>query len=91
LAISNIVRKYGSENVLFVHLPEKLELDKGPNWIGSMARKEIAKAHGRLFDGFRECGLNVDDYYVIDGHPNKRGYDKIANCVLKAVAEVTHP
>jgi hypothetical protein len=88
-AIQRIVSKYGSENVLFVHLPEKSELGKGPNWIGAMARGAIAKAHGRLFDGIRECGLQLDDYHVIDGHPNARGYDKIANCIMNAATVIT--
>jgi hypothetical protein len=88
-AIASIVETYGRENVMFVHLPEKSELDKGPNWIGKIARRTIAEAQGKLFDGFEECHLNVDDYHVIDGHPNKQGYDKVASCVMKAVAIVT--
>lgn len=87
--IDEILNRYGRRNVLFVHLPEKQELERGPNWIGRLAREAIDHAHGMLFDGFRECHLTMDDYYVIDGHPNRNGYEKIASCVKKAATFVS--
>jgi hypothetical protein len=80
LAIANFMKAYGKDNVAFVHLPQKDEMN-GPNEIGMEARQSIRDAGGELYDGFKLCGLTAVDYYIHDGHPNKQGYGKIANCV----------
>jgi hypothetical protein len=80
LAIAHFIKVYGKENIAFMHLPQKDEMS-GPNEIGVEARQSIEDAGGELYDGFKLCGLTEADYHVHDGHPNKQGYGKIANCV----------
>jgi hypothetical protein len=79
-AILEMVRRYGTENVAFVHLPQKDEID-GSRELGLEARRSIQDAGGNLFDGFKLCHLTAADYRIHDGHPNKQGYSKIADCV----------
>jgi hypothetical protein len=81
LAIANFIKVYGKDNVAFVHLPQKDEMMSGPNEIGMETRQSIRDAGGELYDGFKLCGLTGADYYIQDGHPNRQGYGKIANCV----------
>jgi hypothetical protein len=79
-AIAYFIRKYGNDNVSFLHLPQKDEL-RGPSELGLQARQAIRDAGGTLYDGFTLCNLTIDDYHIHDGHPNGRGYGKIARCV----------
>ena len=93
-AISELVRIYGSENVVFLHLPQKNELGSGPDSLGLRARKAIEEAGGKLFDGFKLCNLTTADYFTNDNHPNADGYKKIAGCaagVIKELAEEKAP
>jgi hypothetical protein len=83
-AIVELIERYGTENVAFVHLPQKDEIS-GPNEPGLKARRSIQDARGHLFDGFKLCGLTSADYHVHDGHPNKQGYGKIARCVGRVI------
>jgi len=84
-AIEKFIRRYG-DRVLFVHIPQKdeIKLDR-MNPEGSLAREAIAKAGGRLADGFKSCSLNESDFYKVDGHPNSQGYEKISNCVSRSI------
>ena len=79
-AIAGLIERYGRENVAFLHLPQKNEIGRGPDALGLRARHAIEEAGGKLFDGFRLCGLTESDYYVNDDHPNVEGYTKIAAC-----------
>jgi hypothetical protein len=83
--INKMVEKYGRENVLFIQLPQKEEL-KGtilPN--GVLAQKLIRESGARYTDGTSLCGLDVSDFLVRDGHPNQKGYSKIAKCVAQII------
>jgi hypothetical protein len=82
--IAEMVARYGVGNVVFVHLPQKHELDE-PTAEGLRVRQAIASAGGQLVDGFKQCGLTPDDYFEIDGHPNPAGYNKIVVCVSRTV------
>jgi len=84
-AIAELIGIYGPKNVAFIHLPQKDELDLGPNRLGSSARRAIADAGGKLFDGFKLCQLTKADYYTNDDHPNKSGYSKIAACAANVI------
>lgn len=84
-AIADLQKRFGKGNVAFIHLPQKDEVDRGPNSLGLAARRAIADAHGELFDGFAECKLELTDYYQNDAHPNIHGYAKIAACVQRAL------
>ena len=87
-AIADLVRIYGAKNVAFLHLPQKDELDHGPNSLGLKARRAIEDGGGKLYDGFRLCQLTRADYYTNDNHPNKTGYTKIAACATGVVNEL---
>ena len=63
----------------------------GPNELGIEARQSIRDAGGELYDGFKLCGLTEADYYIHDGHPNKQGYGKIANCVGDVLLHMEAP
>jgi hypothetical protein len=72
-AIAEFIKTYGPENVAFIHLPRKEEIDSGPDVFGLKARRAIQEAGVRLFDGFKLCGLVAADYHPNDLHPNSRG------------------
>ncbi len=86
-AIAELIGLVGSENVIFIHLPKREEIANGPDELGSQARRAIQQAGGRLFDGFKLCGLTTTDYYPNDHHPNSGGYAKIAACVNSVIRE----
>jgi hypothetical protein len=86
--IAELIRIYHSENVAFIHLPQKQEIDNGPNNLGLKARRSIQEAGGKLFDGFKLCRLTAVDYYLNDDHPNSSGYAKIAACVNNVISEL---
>jgi hypothetical protein len=86
--IAELIKTYGPTNVAFLHLPQKNEIDSGPNDLGLSARRAIQEAGGRLFDGFRLCHLTVSDYYPTEGHPNSGGYGKIAACGNHVIREL---
>jgi hypothetical protein len=88
-AIGEFIRLHGPENVAFLHLPEKDEIDNGPNYLGLKARRSIRDAGGKLFDGFKLCQLTAADYYPNDDHPNRTGYAKIASCATGVMKEMT--
>jgi lysophospholipase L1-like esterase len=87
-AIAEFIKTYGPENVAFIHLPQKEEIDSGPDVFGLKARRSIQEAGGRLFDGFKLCRLVAADYHPNDLHPNSRGYSKIAACTMSVIKEM---
>ena len=88
-AIEALIKQYGN-NIVFIHIPTKEELERGhtPNPLGQLAREKIAHSGGKLVDGFNTCGLEPTDYLVNDPHPNPEGYKKIARCVDKTIQEL---
>jgi hypothetical protein len=90
-AILSMATALGSNNLLFIHLPQKDELNSGIISEGRRGRDFIHRNGFVLVDGFEKCGLNATDYHLRDGHPNSSGYDKIAECVDRSVREVFHP
>ncbi len=86
-AIAALIKLHGPNNVIFIHLPQKDETT-GPDRLGLLARRSIAEAGGRLFDGFKLCGMTPADYYSHDDHPTKDGYAKIAACVGSIIKQV---
>jgi len=87
-AIGELIGMYGRENIAFFHLPQKDEIDSGPNNLGLRARRSVKEAGGKLFDGFKLCRLTSTDYYSNDEHPNGAGYSKIAICLTNVLKEV---
>lgn len=85
-AIADLIKTYGADNVVFIHIPQKDEIHAdAPNTLGLRARRSIEEAHGRLFDGFQLCGMTPSDFYPNDDHPNVGGYAKIAACVTRII------
>jgi hypothetical protein len=82
--IGRFLTSYGRD-VVFVHLPQKDELKFGISASGAAARQAISAQGGLVFDGFERCGLTQADYHPHDGHPNRAGYAKIAQCVSDAL------
>jgi hypothetical protein len=88
-AVGELIRKYGPENIAFIHLPQKDEINnRGPNILGLNARRSIQEVGGKLFDGFKLCRLTMADYYSNDDHPNSEGYSKIALCVTTVIKQL---
>jgi hypothetical protein len=87
-AISELVNRYGRENVAFLHLPQKNEIAGGPNDLGLAARHAIEAAGGTLFDGFKLCRMTPSDYFLNDDHPNAQGYLKIATCAAEVATSL---
>lgn len=85
-AIQEMAKQLGPGNLLFIHLPQKDEVDSGPNFLGKMAREFIRQSGFSFVDGFEKCGLTSADFLIHDGHPNAQGYGKIGACVESAVA-----
>ena len=85
-AIAELVRIHGPDNIAFLHMPQKDELDHGADNLGMRARRAIEEAGGRVFDGFKLCNLTTADYFSNDIHPNDKGYAKIASCAAKVVS-----
>lgn len=76
-----LISRFGP-NIAFVHIPTKPELIADePNLFGVRIRQEISHRNSPLLDGFKSCGLYVDDFHQNDGHPNSSGYQKISSCV----------
>jgi len=88
---AGLVADLGRENVLFIYLPQKNELDTGPRSFGRQAHDFIVQSGFAFVDGRAKCGLSIRDYYERDGHPNEHGYAKIASCVQDAVATAFRP
>jgi hypothetical protein len=84
VAIVELIRKYGTMNVIFIQLPQKDEVN-GVGMPRLGARRTIEKAGGQLFDGMTLCDLTPSDYHENDGHPNEKGYEKIALCTIKII------
>jgi hypothetical protein len=88
--IADFINEYGRDNVVFMHLPQKDEMD-GPSTPGMEERRAIREAGGQLYDGFKLCNLTAADYHIRDPHPNAQGYAKIANCVSQVVRQIATP
>jgi hypothetical protein len=84
--VAGMVADLGRDNVLFIYLPQKSELETGPRSFGRKANDFIVQSGFAFVDGRAKCGLSIRDYYERDGHPNEHGYAKIASCVQDAVA-----
>lgn len=89
-AIKRLIDTYG-DRIIFVHVPHRWAVMHGISMDSVNVRNVIEENGGRLFDGFANCGLAVDDFHPNDGHYNERGYAKLSECVIKAVAMVSAP
>ena len=83
--IIRIVGSIGRDHMLLIHVPMKDEIPVGPNQLGTRAREFLSQHKITLVDGFKSCGLTLEDYYRTDNHPNQNGYQKIAACVERNI------
>jgi hypothetical protein len=83
--INKMVERYGRENVLFIQLPQKDELEGTIMRDGLLTRKLIRNVGARFADGTSLCGLNKLDFFVRDAHPNPQGYSKISKCIAEII------
>lgn len=87
--IFDMLNQYGWDNIIFVHIPQKDEINYGtPNLLGKIAISAIQESGAQYYDGFKNCNLRERDFFVHDGHPNALGYEKISNCVLDATKKL---
>jgi hypothetical protein len=83
--IEELVAQYGSD-VLFVRIPQKDEVELGRiSRHGKEVVDKIKSVNGIFFDGNSECKFEKSDYFINDGHPNEKGYEKISQCVMDAI------
>jgi hypothetical protein len=83
--IEELVAQYGSD-VLFVHIPQKDEVELGRvSSVGVEVANKIKSINGVFFDGHSECRFEKTDYFINDGHPNSKGYEKVSKCVREAI------
>ena len=79
-AIESIINKY-DDNIYFVHLKIKEEiLNKKMSYESIYAKDHIQN----LTKNYFECTFsdNLSNFYEYDGHPNKKGYESLYNCIL---------
>jgi hypothetical protein len=75
--LNNFTSKF-DEKLLFIHVTDKNESSRGKkSFMSSKAINDIKKKGGKI----SECKLTHSDFLINDGHPNKEGYKKIADCV----------
>jgi hypothetical protein len=85
--VTEMVEQIGRQNVLFIYLPQRQELSRGPDYYGKRANDFITRSGYSLMDGRAQCGLLDGDYHPHDGHPNAKGYAKIEACVRRATQQ----
>jgi hypothetical protein len=87
LSFQDLIRRYPVALVL--HLPEKHEAQL-QRWFprSQEVRQFIQNTGVQYIDGLDKCGLESNDYYKADGHPNKTGYQKIKACVGELLAGI---
>jgi hypothetical protein len=90
IAALRLVAELGSQNVLFIHVPQKDELLSGPNVLGKEAVSFIRDNGLLLVDGFEKCQLATMHFHLHDGHPNAVGYGKLEKCISESVRDAFH-
>lgn len=85
-ALKKIKKSFPEVDVKFIHLPQKEEVATGKYLLDGIQEKveKIGVSYTPiLFDGT----WSLEMYHEEDSHPNRLGYDKIYDCVLKIVAD----
>jgi hypothetical protein len=84
-AAADLVKTFGRDNTLFIHLPQKDELLTGISPLGVKMQEYLRSKDYRLVDGFQQCNLVITDFHINDGHPTAVGYDKVRICIETAI------
>jgi hypothetical protein len=86
-ALLGLAADIGRNNLVLLHLPQKEEVEAGPNALGLKGREVVRQAGLKLVDGFAWCGMTPADFHLRDGHPNADGHGKIGLCVERVIAD----
>ena len=79
-SLKEIRGNFPSAEIHFVHLPQKQEVSKGNYSIAHIGSR-ISDIGIRYFPALEECQWSDNMFYYLDSHPNKLGYENIAECV----------
>ena len=77
-SIKNLINKY-NDSIIFIQLKNKNEIIFGKEYDTYYAENYIKE----LSNNHHVCNFenNISNFYEIDMHPNKRGYESLFNCV----------
>jgi len=85
-AVLQLNKKYGPDNIIFIHLPLKDEVINGSyNYLGGILDQDLKKHGIEPVNGYKLCKLNSSDFFVNDGHENSKGYDAVSKCVSEVI------
>lgn len=77
-SMSSLISKYG-KNIYFIKMNTKHEIGMGESYETIYAENFLKnKLINHIFCDFEN---NPNNFYPIDGHPNKKGYESLKNCV----------
>ena len=79
IAIKEINKLYGNNNVLLVQLPHKVG---SPNNSELEFTKNLRNlSNNKIINLWEICPLQRSDFHTLDNHPNVEGYRKIKSCI----------
>jgi hypothetical protein len=81
--LAELREEFGALEPLLIQLPERDEVERGRHRVD--ARRAVEEAGLRYVSLLGECDLERSDYFLADRHPNRRGYEKLARCVGRAL------
>ena len=88
VSVIDFFAKSYADQLYFIRIPQKHELEFGYDSKGSKAQSLIDYGSSKSFDLLALCDFRPEDYYAIDGHFNVQGYAKLERCVRKIYLEV---
>ena len=85
LAIDRLIKKYGND-ISFINLKMKQEIIFMKKSYETIYVENYIKEKTK---NYYNCNFNDDlkNFYSYDGHPNKRGYENLFNCVKKILTK----
>ena len=85
LAIDRLIEKYG-KNIFFINLKMKQEiLNKKKSYETIYLEKFLRKKSKNFF--YCDFNNDLDNFYIYDMHPNKKGYKYLASCIEKILKD----
>ena len=79
-SLRNIRNKFPLAEIHLIHLPQKQEVTKGDYLVKDIGNS-VREIGIMYFPALKECGWSDRMFFVQDGHPNRLGYENIAECV----------
>jgi len=83
LALKIIRSKYSDMKITLIHIPTRPDVLAKKYLLP--IEKYVQAAGIDYYPAFYNCTWSRDMYLAIDGHPNKKGYENIANCIRDAI------